>query len=417
MAEASQPENLSGRQFSGYEILNLIGHGGMASVYRARQTSMNRIVALKVLPRLFIQDDTYLQRFHREVEIVSQLEHRSIVPVHDHGEFEGQPYIVMRFMPAGSVDDLLASGSLESDTTLRIIEEVAPALDYAHSKGVLHRDLKPSNVLMDDNGDAYLTDFGIARLLGENKGGISITTRNVVGTPAYMSPEQAQGKPLDSRSDIYSLGIMLFEMVTGQRPFQAETPYGVAVLQVTAPTPSARAINPQVSYRIEEVINRAMHKQPEQRYKSAEALAKALRHALGQSVHDTQPGIQRPTKPVSRREVAEASVAHQDALVIAPPPLQITRTPQASRPVKVGRLRRARRPNLWMSAAVGALIGCGLLTMLVIIIAVIISNTQPGSAPTPTLDNAPAQVETVPAALDPTSDAARRSLLGVDQQK
>jgi serine/threonine protein kinase len=273
MADAPQPENLSGKHFGGYEILNLIGHGGMATVYRARQTSMNRVVALKVLPRIFIQDDTYIQRFNREVEIVSQLEHRSIVPVHDHGALEGQPYIVMRYMPAGSVDDRLASGPLDSENTLRIIEEIAPALDYAHGKGVLHRDLKPSNILLDDNGDAYLTDFGIARMLGENQGGISITTRNVVGTPAYMSPEQAQGKPLDARSDLYGLGVMLFEMVTGQRPFQAETPYGVAVLQVTAPTPSACAINPALSFRVEEVINRAMHKNPEQRYKSAEALA------------------------------------------------------------------------------------------------------------------------------------------------
>ena len=221
MTDAPRPEDLSGQQIGGYEILNVIGHGGMATVYRARQISMQRIVALKVLPRQFLLDDTYMQRFHREVEIVSRLEHRNIVPVHDYGEADGQPYIVMRYMPAGSVDDLLAEGPLEMELAVKILEQIAPALDYAHSKGVLHRDLKPSNILMDDNGDAYLTDFGIARVLGENQGGISITTRHVVGTPAYMSPEQAQGQPLDSRSDVYALGVMLFEMVTGQRPFQA----------------------------------------------------------------------------------------------------------------------------------------------------------------------------------------------------
>ncbi|MBZ0298350.1 MAG: serine/threonine protein kinase, partial [Anaerolineae bacterium] len=189
MTDAPQ-EDLSGTQISGYEILNVIGQGGMATVYRARQVSMQRIVALKVLPRQLMQDDTYMQRFHREVEIVSRLEHRNIVPVHDYGEFEGQPYIVMRYMPAGSVDDLLNRGALEFELALKIIEQIAPALDYAHVKGVLHRDLKPSNILMDDNGDAYLTDFGIARVLGENRGGISITTTHVVGTPSYMSPEQ-----------------------------------------------------------------------------------------------------------------------------------------------------------------------------------------------------------------------------------
>jgi serine/threonine-protein kinase len=180
-AESLMTDDLIDKQIGGYKILELIGRGGMATVYRAHQVSMNRIVALKVLPRQYLNDDTYLQRFHREVKIIAQLEHRNIVPVHDYGEEDGQPYIVMRYMSGGSVDDLLANGAMDLAQVCDIIEQIAPALDYAHSKDVLHRDLKPSNVLMDDNGGAYLTDFGIARILSET--GAGITTQGVVGPP------------------------------------------------------------------------------------------------------------------------------------------------------------------------------------------------------------------------------------------
>lgn len=411
MTDAPQPDELTGKQIGGYEILEVVGQGGMATVYRARQMSMKRIVALKVLPRQFMQDDTYLQRFHREVEIVSRLEHRSIVPVHDYGEFDGQPYIVMRHMPIGSVDDLLTKGPLELELLVKIIEQIAPALDYAHTQGVLHRDLKPSNILLDDNHDAYLTDFGIARVLGENPGGISITTRSVVGTPAYMSPEQAQGLPLDNRSDVYALGVMLFEMATGQRPFRADTPYGVAVQHVTAPTPSARAVKADLSFAIEQVIYRSMKKQPDERYRSVLLLAEALSQAVepaASSVHDTQPGIPRPTKPVRQRQAAARPTAP------SPPRLPTPRTPQSSRPIVVPPARRSilqrRRPqSLWMSAAIGGVIGCGLLTLLVVIIALVV-NFQPVSGATPTL--VPDNNADIIGTLDPTSDAARQSLLG-----
>src|SRR5688572_24052075 len=144
-------DDLIGKRIGGYEILDKIGQGGMATVYRAHQISMNRPVAIKILPRQFITDDSYMQRFNREVKIVSQLEHRSIVPVYDYGEHEGLPYIVMRYMTAGSADDLLRKhGALDAEQILHVIEQIAPALDYAHGKGVLHRDLKPSNVLLDD---------------------------------------------------------------------------------------------------------------------------------------------------------------------------------------------------------------------------------------------------------------------------
>jgi serine/threonine-protein kinase len=406
-------DDLIGKQIGGYEILGVIGHGGMATVYRAQQVSMNRIVAIKVLPRQYVNDDTYMQRFHREVEIVARLEHRNIVPVHDYGEHEGQPYIVMRYMPAGSVDDLLLSGPLEVDKILGVIEQIAPALDYAHSKNVLHRDLKPSNVLMDDDGGAFLTDFGIARILGEPSVP-SITTQGVVGTPSYMSPEQAQGQSLDGRSDVYALGIMVFEMATGRRPFLSDTPYGVAVMQVTTPPPSPRALNPTLSIPFEQVVFKALKKKKEERYSNAVTLAEALRRALdppASSIHDTQPGIPKPTtKPVPIRQNQPVP-----QVVVPAAPAYTPQTPPLSSRAIAGAWRRQKRErpaNLWFSAALGGLIGCGLLTIIVIIIALIISSMQGAPA---AYSNPPRDqdiVDTRFPTLDPTSAAGYEQVIG-----
>src|SRR5690606_11217826 len=207
----------------------------------------------------------------------------------------------------------------------------------SHSKDILHRDLKPSNILMDDDGGAYLTDFGIARILGQQPGA-TITTQGVVGTPSYMSPEQAQGHPLDGRSDVYALGVTLFEMLTGQRPFQSDTPYSIAVMQVTPPPPSPRSINPALSIGVEQVIYKALKKKPDELDASATMLSDALKRAIespSRSLHDTQPGMPRPTKPVPIQQQAPAPVAQpmqpmqpiQQQQPVPPPPHYPT-TPQ-----------------------------------------------------------------------------------------
>jgi serine/threonine protein kinase len=362
-------DELIGKKVGGYEIIDLIGRGGMASVYRAHQVSMNRMVAIKILPRQFVSDDTYLQRFNREVKIVAQLEHRNIVPVHDYGEEDGQPYIVMRYMPGGSVDDLLEGGSLALEDIVSILSQIAPALDYAHTKQVLHRDIKPSNVLLDDDGGAYLTDFGIARIMSDNSGSGKLTTQGVVGTPSYMSPEQAQGHAIDRRSDVYSLGVMLFEMATGRRPFESETPYSIAVMQVTQQPPAPRSINPHLPATVENVIYKAMSKRADDRYPDANALAEALKKATlpGKDImHDTQPkGIQvrAPSPPPL---VYDAAVPQQ--------PVYPTPSPGALPAVPPMRARR--KPNLLLSAVVGGLLGCGLLGLLIAIAAFVITTTQ-----------------------------------------
>ncbi len=371
---------LIGKRFGGYAVLDLIGMGGMATVYRAHQTSMNRIVAIKILPRHFLNDATYMHRFEREVRIAAQLEHRGIVPVHDYGEFEGQPYIVMRYMAGGSVDDLLADGGMPLDRLLRVVEQIAPALDFAHSKGVLHRDLKPSNVLLDEQGDAYLTDFGIARIMGET--GSTVTTQGVVGTPSYMSPEQAQGGALDGRSDIYSLGVMVFEMACGRRPFESDTPYGVAVKHVTELPPMPRQFNPNLPPGIEQAILIAISKRREDRYADAVSFAEALKRAAHSplTITDTEPNIR-----LKAADTLPHTPVRQPEIGYLPPPPAAALTPlEFSRVSPLKRPRRQDRGGvggLIVSAGVGGLIGCGLLSVLVVAALMVIASLRSAELP------------------------------------
>lgn len=364
-----------GATIGGYTIREEIGRGGMATVYRAHQLSMDRDVALKVLPPELLNQATSLDRFKREASIVARLEHRAIVPVHDYGEYQGIPYLVMRYMEGGSVDDMLVAGPISPERTLQIVLQIAPALDYAHRQGVLHRDLKPSNILLDANGDAYLTDFGIARLMGHNTE--PLTTTGVVGTPSYMSPEQAQGHELDGRSDVYALGVVLFEMLTGVRPFEGETPYSVAVKHVTEPPPSPCAINPALSRAVENVLFKALEKKPENRYQTATALAEALKHAIEQAdgaqaapaMVETEPSLTERLRASAERRRLDTSrvlLRRPDAGVAIGPTVPPASRSLAAVPVGVRRRRRGGRPGGWFTwVTVGLLLTVIALALLV----------------------------------------------------
>ncbi len=299
---------MSGERIGEYELVETIGQGGMATVYKAYQPSFDRYVALKLLPRDLSEDPRALKRFQQEARMIARLEHRSILPVYAYGEHEGMPYIVMRLLEAGSLRRKLFYEGVELPAAVRIVEQVAEALDYAHAQGVVHRDLKPSNILLDEQGNAYLTDFGIAQMMDAVAGTeVAGAGSGVVGTPSYMSPEQCQGKPATPASDIYALGVILFEMVTGRVPFEAETPIAVMYMQVREPVPSVQSVDPALPAALDRVIQRAMRKNPAERYPTASALAADFRRVVRELArHGAAPAAPPGAPPAPPRRPAES---------------------------------------------------------------------------------------------------------------
>jgi predicted Ser/Thr protein kinase len=264
------PPNTIGR----YRIERELGRGGMAVVYLGLDPAMQRSVAIKVLPRQFTFDPHFRVRFQREAQLIATLEHPFIVPVYDYGEEDDQPFIVMRFMPGGSLLDRMKRGPLPLAQIVSIVNRIAEALDEAHARRIIHRDLKPGNVLFDARGEAFLSDFGIAKM---TESGSTTSSTGVMGTPAYMSPEQARGvKDLDGRSDIYSLGVMLYELLCGQLPYKADTPMGMAVAHITEPVPHILNVKPDLPEPVDRFIERTLAKDPAERFQTARALARDL---------------------------------------------------------------------------------------------------------------------------------------------
>ena len=267
-----------------YELNHLIARGGMAEVYRAHDRLLDRPVALKVLfPELSV-DRSFVERFRREAQAAANLSHPNIVPVFDWGEDSGTYFIVMEYIDGRPLSSILKSaGPLSPERTADIGAHVAAALGYAHKHGVVHRDVKPGNVLITDDGQVKVTDFGIARAVNTEE---SLTqTGAVMGTATYFSPEQAEGLGVDARSDIYSLGVVLFEMVVGRPPFLGDSPVAVASKHVRDHPPAPRELNPQIPPTFEAIILKAMAKDPAYRYATAEELrADLLRFTEGRSV-------------------------------------------------------------------------------------------------------------------------------------
>jgi serine/threonine protein kinase len=298
----------AGQTLGPYRIINQIGKGGMANVYRAYQPSVDRYVAIKVLPSQLAESKEFATRFHQEARIIAMLEHPHILPVFDYGESDGVAYFVMRYLDAGTLKDKMEAGRpLPLNEIDRIFTQLGDALSYAHSHGVVHRDLKPANALIDSFGNVFLTDFGIAKLL-ESASPRLTQTDAVMGTPAYISPEQAQGMPVDQRSDIYSLGIILYEMVTGGVPFVADTPLAVLFKHISDPLPLPSKVKPDVPEGIEKVILKALAKDPKDRFATAGEFVTAWKQALEEAkaarqARETVPPVRPPETVVRQPEV------------------------------------------------------------------------------------------------------------------
>jgi len=322
-----------------YEVVEQLGKGGMAIVYLAHDPYIKRQVAVKVLPRKFTHDPQFRIRFQREAEVIATLEHAYIVPVYDFGDHEGEPFIVMRYLPGGTLADRLSTGPLPIPEITPLFQSISSALDYAHKMGVIHRDIKPGNILFDSEGKASLSDFGIAKI--QEATAAFTGTGNLVGTPAYMSPEQAMGeKTIDGRSDIYSLGVVLFQALSGELPFKADTPMGVAVAHIQEPVPSLLERRPDLPLGFEDIVHKALDKDPAKRFQTAAHLTETINNLETHLEEEKGTVLEPPLGTmieeqsatlISRSTPLRESVPIQKKVrVVLPPPPQYTPTSKQS---------------------------------------------------------------------------------------
>ncbi len=267
--------SLVGQSFDRYHILEQLGEGGMAVVYKAYDSHLDRAVAVKVILPGFEQSENFLKRFEREAQAIARLTHPNIVRVLDYGHYHGLPYLVMEYLPGGTLKQKIGQPMPWQEAS-RLLTPIARALAYAHQVGILHRDIKPANILITHSGEPMLSDFGLAKLL-DVQDGVDLTgSTGVIGTPAYMAPEQMTGGKVDRRVDVYALGVVLYELVTGRTPYRADTPAAIMIKAVTEPLPRPTTFIGNLPENVEFAILKALEKEPENRFQTMEDFALAL---------------------------------------------------------------------------------------------------------------------------------------------
>jgi serine/threonine protein kinase len=304
-----------GQTVGQYRIVKKIGEGGMGAVYQADQPSIPRAVVIKVLGSSFADFPDARDRFRRELDMITRLEHPHILPVYDYGEVDSSPYIVMRYMTGGSLQERLQSPAFGRVEALRLLDHVAQALDFAHDRGIIHRDLKPANILVDEVGNAYLADFGMAKTVSGTQD--LTATGSVLGSPTYMSPEQARGEKLDRRSDIYAFAVLIYRALSGSLPFEADTAWGFITKHISEEPIPIRRFAPDLPPEVEAVLAQGLAKNPQARPDRATDLLAALRAALSASPDAVS--MPRPRAPAGSTATSASTASGTVISPTAPP--------------------------------------------------------------------------------------------------
>jgi len=305
-------DHLIGKTVGQYQIVELAGQGGMATVYKAYQPSLNRFVALKVLPEYLAHDDEFVKRFKQEATAAAALRHPNIIVIYDIGEAGNVHYIATEFLEGQTADAALKqSGALPLPRVVKIVNQLASALEAAHQQGLIHRDVKPSNVFINAKDHATLMDFGIVKAASSTR---LTRTGLLIGTPEYMSPEQAEGQALDGRSDLYSLGVVVYQMLTGQTPFNAPTPNAILYATVNHPPTPLSRLNPTVPSLVEAVVLRSLAKKPADRFQSVAEFADALEQAANQASASLADGLYTDARQLLSQGKAAEAQARLDQL-------------------------------------------------------------------------------------------------------
>ncbi len=352
-----------GENVGPYQLIEKLGQGGMATVYKAYHARLDRYVAIKALHPAFMEDPNFLARFEREAQVVARLEHPNIVPIYDFAEYEGRPYLVMKFIEGETLKARLTRQGIKDAEIREIVDTVGSGLAYAHQQGILHRDIKPSNVLLAEDGRIYLADFGLARIA--QAGESTLSGDMMLGTPQYISPEQAMGaSELDNGTDIYSFGVMLYELIVGRVPFSADTPFSIIHDHIYTPLPLPRTIRKDVPEPIERLLLKTLAKDRADRYESIDALLVAFHRATQQVGPDS---LARP-RVVIRPEDESASEA--GAIQAEPTPVATLSLPDEAPPQRSEARRPAPKNKSPRKQHVWRFLGAGLVMVFLCLVAV-----------------------------------------------